>query len=210
MGRVTLLDRVTWQLVQGRKKQNKNHCPVACSSCEYEMLEKYSTNCCCLTHRIKLQPTQGTEEQEQWGRVGVLEDKSLRQHHVYRHVGIRYWNIYTCFNERWEGRNKEASKVKETNKQHSTPKAVTFPKKNELPRVGLESTPLYTLDRAVYHWATKAACIYILALFPGLRLYYTKCRSKKNIEKRLTYGGRPGNEATYMYMLNINNHCRIQ
>ena len=44
----------------------------------------------------------------------------------------------------------EASKVKITNraKQHSTPKAVTFSKKNELPRVGLEPTTLYTLDRA--------------------------------------------------------------
>ena len=36
-------------------------------------------------------------------------------------------------------------------KQHSTPKAVTFPKKNELPRVGLEPTILYTVDRALYH-----------------------------------------------------------
>ena len=34
-------------------------------------------------------------------------------------------------------------------KQHSTPKAVTFPKQNELPRVGFEPTTLYTLDRAV-------------------------------------------------------------
>ena len=34
----------------------------------------------------------------------------------------------------------ESSKQGQTNKakQHSTPKAVTFPKKNELPRVGLE------------------------------------------------------------------------
>ena len=33
---------------------------------------------------------------------------------------------------------RDESKVKQTNKakQHSTPKAVTFPKKNELPRVG--------------------------------------------------------------------------
>ena len=36
-------------------------------------------------------------------------------------------------------------------KQHSTPKAVTFPRKNELPQVGLEPTTLYTLDRALYH-----------------------------------------------------------
>ena len=35
-------------------------------------------------------------------------------------------------------------------KQHSTPKAVTFPRKNELPQVGLEPTTLYTLDRALY------------------------------------------------------------
>ena len=34
-------------------------------------------------------------------------------------------------------RKKEASKIKQTNKakQHSTPKAVTFPRKNELPQV---------------------------------------------------------------------------
>ena len=52
-----------------------------------------------------------------------------------------------CFNERLK---KEASKVKQTSKakQHSTPKAVTFPKINELHRVGLEPTTLYTLDRA--------------------------------------------------------------
>ena len=48
----------------------------------------------------------------------------------------------------------ERSKQGQTNnkaKKHSTPKAVTFPKKNELPQVGLEPTTLYTLDRALYH-----------------------------------------------------------
>ena len=45
-----------------------------------------------------------------------------------------------------EGRKKEASKVK----QHSTPKVVIFPKKNELPRVGFEPKTLHTLDRALY------------------------------------------------------------
>ena len=35
-------------------------------------------------------------------------------------------------------------------KQHNTPEAVTFPKKNELPQVGLEPTALYTLDRTLY------------------------------------------------------------
>ena len=45
----------------------------------------------------------------------------------------------------------ERSKQGQTNKakQHSTPKAVTFPNKNELPQVGLEPTTLYTLDRAL-------------------------------------------------------------
>ena len=49
-------------------------------------------------------------------------------------------------------RKEEKSKQGQTNKakQHSTPKAVTFPKKNELSRVGLEPTTLYTLDRALY------------------------------------------------------------
>ena len=48
-----------------------------------------------------------------------------------------------------EGRKKEASKVKETTKpkQHSTPNAVIFRKKNELPRVGFEPMTLRTLDR---------------------------------------------------------------
>ena len=53
-----------------------------------------------------------------------------------------YVGIYMFLNERWEGRKKEASKIKQTNKaeQHSTPKADTFPRNNELPQVGLEPT----------------------------------------------------------------------
>ena len=39
-------------------------------------------------------------------------------------------------------RKKEASKVK--TKQHNTPKVVTFPNKNELPRVGLEPMTLHS------------------------------------------------------------------
>ena len=45
-----------------------------------------------------------------------------------------------------ERRKEERSKQGQTNnkaQQHSTPKAVTFPKKNELPRVGLEPMTLY-------------------------------------------------------------------
>ena len=57
-----------------------------------------------------------------------------------------------------EERKKQAGLNKQTNKakQHSTPKAVTFPKKNELPRVGLEPTTLYSLDRALYTTAQLA------------------------------------------------------
>ena len=45
-------------------------------------------------------------------------------------------------------------------KQHSTPKAVTFPKKNELPQVGLEPTTLYTLDRVLYPHDTVHVHVY--------------------------------------------------
>ena len=49
-------------------------------------------------------------------------------------------------------RRKQARSYKQQGKatQHSTPKAVTFPKKNELPQVGLEPTTLYTLDMYIH------------------------------------------------------------
>ena len=50
-------------------------------------------------------------------------------------------------------RKEERSKQGQTNnkaKQHNTPKVVTFPKKSELPQVGLESMTPYTLDRHCY------------------------------------------------------------
>ena len=54
----------------------------------------------------------------------------------------------------------ERSKQGQTNnkaKQHSTPKAVTLLKKNELPRVGLKPTTLYTLDGALYYQGSSAS-----------------------------------------------------
>ena len=51
-----------------------------------------------------------------------------------------------------ERRKEERSKQDQTNnktKQHSTPKVVTFPKKNELPQVGLEPNTLHT-ERSRY------------------------------------------------------------
>ena len=52
-----------------------------------------------------------------------------------------------------EGRSKQGHTNNKA-KQHSTPKAVTFPKKNELPRVGLEPTTLYTLERSTSYTCT--------------------------------------------------------
>ena len=69
-----------------------------------------------------------------------------------------------------ERRKEERSKQGQTNnkaKQHSTPKAVTFPKKNELPRVGLEPTTLYTLDMYMYIQLPKVR--YPTALSEGER-----------------------------------------
>ena len=62
-----------------------------------------------------------------------------------------------------EGRKKQARSNKQQGKatQHTQFKAVPFPKKNELPRVGLKPTTLYTLDRALYHRATKAAHVHV-------------------------------------------------
>ena len=53
--------------------------------------------------------------------------------------------MYVCMKDEKE----EGSKQGQTNnkaKQHSTPKAVIVPQKNELPQVGLEPTTLYTLS----------------------------------------------------------------
>ena len=89
-------------------------------------------------------------------RVTELTGSSWRKRMPFFSVSYCYIYMYmciirTCLRDE-EGRKKEASKVIQTNKakQHSTPKAVTFPRKKELPRVGLKPTTLYTLDRALY------------------------------------------------------------
>ena len=59
--------------------------------------------------------------------------------------------MYTLMRDE-KGRKKETSKLyKQQTKQHSTPKAITFPKKNELPLVGFEPTTLHTLDAQHVH-----------------------------------------------------------
>ena len=65
--------------------------------------------------------------------------------------------FHICCNERCNGRKKEASKAK----QHSSPKAVTFPKKSELPRVGLNPTTLtymYMDSSSLRHSCSVTVC----------------------------------------------------
>ena len=72
-------------------------------------------------------------------------------------------------------RKEEGSKQGQTNnkaKHHSTPKAVSFPKKNNLPRVGLEPTTLYTLDRATCMCLAMYVCLSGLWLGGILNLYF--------------------------------------
>ena len=49
------------------------------------------------------------------------------------------YNVHVLMRDEKEGRSKQGQTNNKA-EQHSTPKAVTFPKKNELPRVGLEPT----------------------------------------------------------------------
>ena len=51
------------------------------------------------------------------------------------------YNVYMLMRGEEERKEEASNKAK----QHNTPKAVTFPKKDELPWVGLEPTTLYTL-----------------------------------------------------------------
>ena len=101
---------------------------------------------------------------------GTRKNHSRSQRHDFTAL-LKLWiAVYTCTcthskivlkstsEKLKEKRKKEASKVKPTfkAKQHSTPKTVTFPKKNDLPRVvrsGGTRThdTLYSIDRALYH-----------------------------------------------------------
>ena len=56
-------------------------------------------------------------------------------------------------------KKEEASKVKQTTRQSNTahPRQSLFLRKNELPRVGLEPTTLYTLDRALYQLSYRGS-----------------------------------------------------
>ena len=79
--------------------------------------------------------------------------------HSYNNLSLGTCIIHVLMRDEEEGRKKEASKVKQTTRQSntSTPKAVTFSKKNELPRVGLKPMTLYTLDMYIL-----VACILLV------------------------------------------------
>ena len=91
-----------------------------------------------LTEGKEEQAGQEEKEQETLNSLELAIENSRRYMYIYIHVLMK------------EGRSKQGQTNNKA-KQHSTPKALTFPKKNELPQVGLEPTTLYTLDRALYH-----------------------------------------------------------
>ena len=85
----------------------------------------------------------------------VVSERCTQCHviHVYMYMYIIYTCtciVYILFNTPhvhvlMSDEKEERSKQGQTNnkaKQHSTPKAVTFPKKNELPQVGLKPATL--------------------------------------------------------------------
>ena len=72
------------------------------------------------------------------------------QMHIYVYRCIHTY-VHVLMRDEKEGRKKQARSNQQQGKATQYTKAVTFPKKNELPRVGLEPMTLYTLDRALYH-----------------------------------------------------------
>ena len=87
-----------------------------------------------------------------WEHQSSVKFNVIKYAPTHIHIYIICTYIHVHVNERCR-RKEERSKQGQTNtkaKQHSTPKAVTFPKQNELPQVGLEPTTLYILDRVLY------------------------------------------------------------
>ena len=86
-------------------------------------------------------------------------------------------------------------------KQNSTPKAVTFPKKNELPRVGLEPTCtentsgnihcnlillyMYATDHGVVRIVVREVCEDIVIQVPGDLWAGISCEVHKQVHRRV-------------------------
>ena len=70
---------------------------------------------------------------------------------------ISQLHVHVLMRDEKEGRKKQARSNNNKAKQHSTPKAVTCPKKNELLQVGLEPTTLHTIDRTLYQLSYQSS-----------------------------------------------------
>ena len=111
------------------------------STCILWMVYIYMYKSTCIMNSVYTCTTQHVS----WRVYIYMYNSTCIMNGAYIHVQLNMyyeWCIYACttqhvswmvyiymfLNERWEGRKKEASKVKQTNKakQHSTPKAVTF------------------------------------------------------------------------------------
>ena len=74
--------------------------------------------------------------------------------------------------EEKEERKKQARSNKQTRQSNTAhPRQSLFPRKNELPQVGLEPTTLYTLDRALYQ---LIHVVYIVAKHENSDIYFTE------------------------------------
>ena len=80
---------------------------------------------------------------------------------MHAHINVHMHTHIPCLmRDEKEGRS-EQGQTNNKAKQHSTPKAVTFPNKNELPRVGFKPTTLYALDRELYQLSYHSTCMYM-------------------------------------------------
>ena len=95
---------------------------------------------------------------KQTRQSNIAHPRQSRKNELPR-VGLEPTTLYTLETEHSTRRKKERSKQGQTNKakQHSTPKAVTFPRKNELPRVGTHDTLYSRQSTLPAELRTKAA-----------------------------------------------------
>ena len=77
-----------------------------------------------------------------------------------------YMYIHVLMRDEKEGRSKQGQTNNKA-KKHSTPTAITYPRKNELPRVGLEST-ICTYTYTCIVCICTCACVFthIIATIP--------------------------------------------
>ena len=159
LGLCDLLDANRWAIVTTWQREE---CVYICT-CIYMCIHAYMYIVCCTIH-MSFHVSMCTTPQEQvmymlynvmlgvlccFALFVCLFDLACFFFHPC-HLSFKTCIVYcvhVLMRDEKEERKKQARSNKQTNKakQHSIPKAVTFPKKNELPQVGLEPTTLYTL-----------------------------------------------------------------